>query len=172
MRVLGSSSSVRSVVGHELFDVVFSRRTGKGVIRQRFWNCLSHVEELMLKDLVQRRSFLWIKSEDLGDKVLGLGGDLGVLGEGVVVLFDLLVGCLHVVGLEGRFTDHQGVDDHAQGPDVYFEGVPVATFKDFWGNIVRRSTNSPLSIPVKLQFGRKPKIAYLDLHLIVQEQVT
>lgn len=150
MGVLGGSGSVGPSVGHELLDIVFCRGAGKGVIRKRFWDCLAHMEELVFKDLVQRWSLFRIKSENLGDEVLGLRGDLGVLGERIVVLLDLLVGCLHIVGFEGGFADHQGIDDHAKRPDVYFEGVPVATFKDLGGNIVRRSTNSPLSVPIKL----------------------
>ena len=43
--------------------------------------------------------------------------------EGVVAHFDFCVGCLDIVGLEGRTTHQTSIGDNSQAPDIHFIGV-------------------------------------------------
>ena len=46
------------------------------------------------------------------------------------------------------------------------------TFKNFWSNIVGSTTNCTLAFTIKLKFGSETEISDLDLHFVVQEQVS
>jgi len=48
----------------------------------------------------------------------------------------------------------------------------LLSFKDLWSNIVWSSANCPLPLSVELKLGSETKITYLDLHLVVEEEIT
>ena len=50
--------------------------------------------------------------------------------------------------------------------------MTLFSFQYFWCNIIRGSADCSFSLSVELQFSGETEITNLDLHLVVEEQVT
>ena len=50
--------------------------------------------------------------------------------------------------------------------------MALFAFQYFWCDVVRSSADCSFSLSVKLQFSGETEITNLDLHLVVEEQVT
>ena len=151
----------------ELFDVVGAGGTGQRAQRHELRDAGARVDEGVGQHLLQVGALGRVQVKDFGDEVAGLLGDGHVVGERVDVGPDLLVGRLHVRSLEGRFADDQGVDDHAEGPDVHLVAVADLALQDFRGDIVRRAADRLLLFALELDARGQAEVAQLDLHLLV-----
>ena len=130
------------------------------------------VEEGVLADLHHRWAPLGLALQHLAHKVLAALADLHGRGEREAALLDARVRRLDVVGLEGGLAHEQRVQDHAQAPHVHLERVTLAgALQDLGRDVVGRPADRALPLAVKLQLGRKPKVADLDVHLDVHHHV-
>lgn len=93
------------------------------------------------------------------------------LGEAVSVHPDSAVGALHVAGLERRFADEEGVEDHAEGPDVYLVRVACLALEDFGCDVVGCAAYRFLSFALEVDLGSEAEIAKLDFHFVAEEEV-
>ena len=50
--------------------------------------------------------------------------------------------------------------------------MSLFAFKNFWCDIIWSTAYRSLSFSIELKFGSQAKITNLDLHLVVEEQVT
>ena len=75
-------------------------------------------------------------------------------GGGYLILscFDSCVGFFDVVCLEGRTTCKEDVHDDSSAPDIYLEGMTLKVLDNLRGDVVGRSTDSPLAFSRKLEF--------------------
>ena len=46
------------------------------------------------------------------------------------------------------------------------------TLKNLRGDVVRSTTDGSFALSIKLEFGSKTKVTNLDLHLLVEEEIT
>jgi hypothetical protein len=85
---------------------------------------------------------------------------------------NVLVDGLDVFGLEGRTADDEGVQNDADGPGVDFEAVAVdGVEEDLWGDIIRSAAYCLFALPGALDECCEAKIADLDVHVCVEEEV-
>jgi hypothetical protein len=94
------------------------------------------------------------------NKVLGCGPDSG--WHMILVLFDLCVGVLERLRLEGWLADEQCVEDASDRPDVDLVAVTLLS-EHLGSDVVGRATQSLLPLPVKVDPGGKTEIANFDL---------
>lgn len=92
-----------------------------------------------------------------------------MIWERILIPLDPSVRGLDIGGLERRLADDQGVNDDAQGPDVYLVGVTCSALQHFRSDVVGRSANCPLLLAVKIELGGETEVSQLDLHLVVEE---
>jgi len=75
------------------------------------------------------------------------------------------------------------VHDDSKRPDIDFIGMPDFSIQNFWGNIVRRTTNSPgifrnflMILPflfsIELKLGGETKVCNFKFHLVIQEKIS
>ena len=84
----------------------------------------------------------------------------------------LLVDSLDVLCLKWQMSDDESVEDDTNGLCINFETVAIGSVeKDFGGDIIGRSTNSLLLFPRVLDESGKTKVANLDVHVHVKEDV-
>jgi hypothetical protein len=98
-------------------------RAGQSRQRQRPRD-IAAAEEAISQQLFDSGPVAGMQLEHPAHEVPGGGGD-AALGEGVVADFDLFVGGLHLVGLEGRPSEQQGEGNDAQTPDIDLIGVSL-----------------------------------------------
>ena len=130
------------------------------------------VQEVVSHDLFQVWASLRISRQNPCDQVSGCVRNIDMIREGVAILADASVRGFDVSRLEGRFTDDQRVDDHTDGPDVDLVGVALLALEHLRSDIVRRTANGALALTVEFEFRGETEVTDLDLHLVVQEEVT
>lgn len=106
------------------------------------------------------------------DQIFGCVGDRHVLGEGIAVLLNPIVGSFNVRSLKWRLANDERVDDDAQRPDVHFVGVSRFPLQHLRRNVVGCPANSALAFPVEVNLGCESEVADLDLHALVDEEVS
>ena len=79
----------------------------------------------MLEHLVEGGALVRLRAQHLPDQVHGLLRDGRPLGEEVGVGTDAPIRRAHVRGLEGGLPDEEGVQHHAEAPNVNFVGMPL-----------------------------------------------
>ena len=121
--------------------------------------------------MVQVWSPLRISRQDSLDEVSSRVRNVDVVRERIAVLADAPVSCLHVGRLERRFSNNERVDYDAQRPNIHLVRVAALAFEDLGGDIVRRTANRALLLTIKVKLRGKAKVAQLDLHLVVEEEV-
>lgn len=65
----------------------------------------------------------------------------------------------------------EDLHDDTNGPDIDFVGMSLP-LQDFRGDVVGRATNSFLLLLRVLQSGGKAEISQLDLHILIEEQIS
>lgn len=50
--------------------------------------------------------------------------------------------------------------------------MSLFALQHFWCYVVRRATNSPLSLTIKLELGGKSEVSDFNFHFVVQEKVS
>ena len=125
----------------------------------------------MLEHFRQIHSLLRIDNKALFDEVLGVRASLDVIRELESASFDLLVGLLHLLRLEGRSPVEHRVEDHADGPEIHLVAVTISCVKHLWGQIVWCATNCALTLAIVEHLGCKAKVADFQAHAICKEKV-
>ena len=64
------------------------------------------------------------------------------------------------------------IHDDTQAPEIDLVGVPLLALEDFGGDIVGRTTNGTLPLPIEFEFGCQTEVTYFDFHFIVKEEVS
>jgi len=75
------------------------------------------------------------------------------------------------VRFEGRAPEEKEIHDDAERSDVDLEGMAVLTDDDLRGDVVRCPADRIPSVGFILELRREPKVAELDLHVVVEEEV-
>lgn len=126
----------------------------------------------MLEDLLHGGSLRWIVVQNPGDKITRRVANGHIFREVVRVHANALVGGLDVGGLEWRLTNNKRVNDDADGPDVHLVGVALLALEHLGRDVIWRTADGALALSIELQLGGETEISDLDLHLVVDEQVT
>ena len=87
-----------------------------------------------------------------------------------VALLDLLEQLLEVVVVEGQRAHEQRVQDDAARPDVRLAAVVLLAAYDLRAGVVRRAAARLQHRAVHLQ-RRHAEVGYLDVQLVVQQQI-
>lgn len=95
-----------------------------------------------------------------------------MIGERIIVLLNSTVRGFDVGRLERRLSYDQGVNDDAQRPDIDFIRVARLSFEHFRCDVVRRTADSSFLLTIEVELGGEAEIAELDLHFVVEEEVT
>ena len=64
------------------------------------------------------------------------------------------------------------IHDDTEGPNIHFVGMADLALEDFGGDVVGGAADGFLLLAFKFQSRSQPEVAQLDLHFIVQEQVS
>ena len=123
----------------------------------------------MAVDRGQSRAAPGVRVQDAGDQIPSVAPDHPVR-ECVRVRLDLPVGQLHIRRLKRRFAYQQGVQDHAERPDVDLEAVPSAA-QDLGCDVVRRSCDLSFLLAIVHELHSKPEVPNLQVHVLVDEEV-
>ena len=91
--------------------------------------------------------------------------------ERILISLNPIVCGFNISSFKRRFANDQGVNDDTEGPNVDFIGVTSATFQHFRSDIIRRTTNSPFLLSIKVQFCCEAKVSKFDLHFVVNKEV-
>ena len=94
-----------------------------------------------------------------------------MIGETVITGLDFFVSGFDLWGFEWGFSDQLSVNDDSNGPNINFIGMSFS-LKDFRCNIIGRSANGLFLFLIVLQPCGETKVAQLDFHIFIQEQVT
>ena len=94
-----------------------------------------------------------------------------MIREAVLAGLDFLVGGFDFRSFEWGFPNQLSVNNDTNGPDIHLIGVPLS-LKNFGCNIVRGSTNGLFLLFIILQPRGQTKISQLNLHILIQEQVS
>lgn len=104
------------------------RRTGESWNGHKFRDRVAHMEKVMLKKLLDSRSFEWISLQDRLDHVFGLSRNSNVFRKWICIHSDSLISWLDIVGLKRRFSNQESIGYDTQGPDVHFIGMASLSF--------------------------------------------
>ena len=167
-----AASSRRRSRRHKLTNVGRGWRACERRRRQQLRDPSTIVEPRMAQNFINGRAASRIIRQNTLDEVPGAITNLHRLRERVIVHPNALVGCLDVIGLEWRLANDKSVDDDAQRPDVDLVRVTLLALQHLGSNIVRSTANGSLALAVELELRSKTEVTYLDLHLVVEEQVT
>ena len=126
----------------------------------------------MHHDVVNSRPLGWVIVQNFGDQVTGTVRDRDILGEIIRVHSDPLVGSLDVRRLKGWLANDESVNDDTDGPDIHLIRVTLLALEHLRSDIVGSTANGALSLTIELKLGGETEIADLDLHLVVEEEVT
>ena len=130
------------------------------------------VDPLVHHDVVDCWSLGRVIIQDLRDDVTSGVRDTHTVWEIVGVHTDSLVGSLHIRCLEGRLTNNKRVNDDSDRPDVDLVGVTLLALEHLGSDVVGSTANGTLPLSIELKLGGETKITDLDLHLVVEEQIT
>lgn len=78
-------------------------------------------EELVAQKLLNCGPMMRISLQHFRDEAFGIIGHMNILRIRIVAVFDLGVGRLDVIGLEGRSSDNKSVSDDSQTPNIDLE---------------------------------------------------
>lgn len=129
------------------------------------------MEEGVVEDFVDGRSFSWIEYQNASYEIFGFFGDGDAFGKGVLDCFDSLVGLLNFRCFKRRLTDNHRIENNSKGPDIDFKRMPLFLLQNLGRDIVRSTANCSSLLVLEIKFGCQTKIPSLDLHLIIQEQI-
>lgn len=85
-------------------------------------------------------------------------------------MFDVFVGLLDCVVLEWRLSEQQRIHDHPNRPDIHLIGVPIL-LQYLRSDIVRSPADSLLELALMFDPCRQPEIAYLGIHVVIDEDI-
>ena len=122
----------------------------------------AETHEAAVNDFVKSGSFARVPDEDVLDELDGFLRDVNALGDEVVAVLDLLVGGVGVFSLEGRHSEVEGVEDDSDAPDIHLEMVASAV-QHLGSDVVGSTADSPLALPLELQFGSEAEVSYLNV---------
>lgn len=88
-----------------------------------------------------------------------------------MVSFDSAICRFDISRFKGRLADYQSVDDDSQRPDVDFIRMARPSFQDLRCDVVWRTANSSLFLPVEIEFCGKTEVSKFDLHFLVDEKI-
>lgn len=155
----------------ELLHVGLAGWAGQRGGWQQLGDGVAHVEEVVGEQLIEGGALGGVGLQDTCDQGARLVRYLHMLREALGVHADSTLGGLDVVGLEGRLTHQEGVDDDAQRPHVDLLRVAILALQYLRCNLVWRAAYGPLALAIELQFGRQPEVPNLDLHVVGEEEV-
>ena len=87
--------------------------------------------------------------------------------ERVLVFLNSIVCGFYISCFKRRLSNYQSVNYHSEGPDVDLVRVTLFTFKHFWCDVVRSTTDGSLALSIELELGGKTKVTDFDFHLVV-----
>ena len=126
----------------------------------------------MLHDLLEAGSSGRVTGQNAGNEISRLVRDLHVVWEVVLVSFDARVSGFNVSRLERWLADDECVDNDAKRPDIDLVGVAYAALKDLRRDVIGRATDGALLLTLEVELGCQSKVAQLDLHFFVDEEVS
>ena len=126
----------------------------------------------MLEHFRQIHSLLRINNQALLDEILRVGASLNVVRELECTSFDLFVGLLDLLRLEGRSTMEHGIKDDADRPEIHLIAMAIASVKHLGCQIVWSATNGALALSIVKHLSCKSKVADLQAHAIGQEEIS
>ena len=94
-----------------------------------------------------------------------------MIWKGIAVLLNPVVSCFDISSFEWRLANYECVDYYSQRPNVNLVRMTRLTLENFRSDIVWSATNSAFSLTIKVYLGSQPKVAHLNFHFVVDEQI-
>lgn len=126
------------------------------------------VEPLRLPDLLQFETLLRVRIQDSFQQFLALVRKH--FGGFVLASDDFFIEFVGIRIFEGEVAAEHSIEDNAAAPDIGAETLVLLACNHFWGSVAGTATRSFEFLAWLVLVGQ-PEVYYLDVALMVQQQV-